>query len=144
VKYYDDSRARNVAATLLALAGFSDKKRQVILIMGGEYQGFQFFKDLTALIKTRVKCLILTGVYRERFLKYWENATETYLVSSLEEAVQLAYRKAVKSDRVVFSPASRAERHLYVNSAQRGDDFKKLVNKLEEVSKARKILVKKI
>jgi UDP-N-acetylmuramoylalanine--D-glutamate ligase len=144
VKYYDDSKARNVAATLLALAGFSDKKRQIILIIGGEYQGFQFFKDLTALIKTRVKCLILTGVYRERFFKYWEGVTETYLVSSLEEAVQLAYQKAGKSDKVIFSPASRAERHLYVNSGQRGDQFKKLVNKLEEFSKARKVVVKKI
>ena len=142
VKYYDDSRARNLAATVFALLSFA--RRNIILIAGGEYMSQQFYKDLVPQLSGKVKCLIIVGVYRDRFFKHWGEATETYVVETLPEAVQLAYQLAERGDKVLFSPAARADRHLYINSASRGDQFKALVAKLDEFSKARKIVSTKI
>jgi UDP-N-acetylmuramoylalanine--D-glutamate ligase len=137
VKYYDDSRARNLAATLFALLSFEG--RNLILIAGGEYMSQQFYKDLVPMLKSKVKCLIITGDSRGKFFKHWgEGVEKTYLVATLEDAVQLAYRIAEKKDKVLFSPASRAELHLFANSYKRGEAFKKLVDELEEFSNARK------
>ncbi|HEX5034628.1 MAG TPA: UDP-N-acetylmuramoyl-L-alanine--D-glutamate ligase, partial [bacterium] len=142
VKYYDDSRSRNLAATIFALLSFS--KRNIVLIAGGEYMSQQFYKDLVPQLSKKVKCLIIVGYFRDRFFKHWGEATETYVVENLADAVQLAYRTAERGDKVILSPAARADRQFYVNSSDRGDQFKALVAKLDEFSKARKIVSTKV
>jgi len=138
VSYFNDAKAANMMATLYSLQSFPDGK--VVLIAGGEYMSQQFYKTLNPILQKKVKCLIIFGMYRERFFKHWGESTETFLVETLEEAVELASRKAEKGDAVLFSPASRPERHVHMSAPRRGEAFKKAVQSLVEMSKARRFM----
>ncbi len=137
VAYVNDAKSSNVMATICSLAEFDNGK--VVLIAGGEYMSQQFYRVLQEPLKQKVRCLIIFGHYRERFFKHWGEVTETYLVPTLEEAVQLASRKAGKGESVLFSPASRPERHVHRSSEKRGLAFKKAVQDIGKMSKTRRL-----
>lgn len=56
---------------------------------------------------------------------------EIYHVLNMQEAVNLANKKAKAGDIVLLSPAS-ASFDAFKNFAERGEKFKELVNELEE------------
>lgn len=52
-----------------------------------------------------------------------------YIVNNLQEAVDTAYKVAKNGEVVLFSPAS-ASFDMFKNFADRGEQFKTMVNKL--------------
>ena len=55
--------------------------------------------------------------------------TKIYIMDSLEEVIDIAYKVAIPGEVVLFSPAS-ASFDMFKNAYQRGDLFKELVNNL--------------
>lgn len=124
VEYYNDARSANPAATAWSLHAL---KKQVVLIAGGEFIKGLAYEQLSGQLKAHAKMLILFGPSRKRFFEILGGQVETFLVESLEEAVQLAYRKAEKGDFVLFSPGTPASLGEHVTIGIRGEDFNRLV-----------------
>ena len=130
VSYYNDSKATNTDSAIKALETFEDG---IILLAGGDDK----MTDLTEfmqLVKKQVHELILVGAAAERFeqaaLAACIAAEHIHRVGySMEKAVSLAHELAKAPEVVLLSPAC-ASFDMYDGMAERGRDFKRLVNKL--------------
>jgi UDP-N-acetylmuramoylalanine--D-glutamate ligase len=127
IRFYDDSKATNVGAVVKALQGFS---RPVILIAGGRDKGGHY-GPLQALIKTRVKALVLIGEAREIMIRQLGGLTRTIEAETLEEAVSLAFQQGQAGDVVLLSPACSSF-DMFRDYVQRGDLFQKIVRGLKK------------
>lgn len=130
VSYYNDSKATNTDSAIRGLETFEDG---IILLAGGDDK----MTDLTEfmqLVKKQVHELILVGAAAERFeqaaLAACIAAEHIHRVGySMEKAVSLAHELAKAPEVVLLSPAC-ASFDMYDGMAERGRDFKRLVNKL--------------
>ncbi|MDP3260689.1 MAG: UDP-N-acetylmuramoyl-L-alanine--D-glutamate ligase [Thermodesulfovibrionales bacterium] len=125
VDYINDSKGTNVDAVVKSLESFS---MPVILIAGGRDKDGDF-SLLSALVKSRVKKLVLIGEARDKIKKVLGGLTETIFADNLEEAVMLARKSASKGDVVLLSPAC-ASFDMFRDYKDRGDQFKKIVKGL--------------
>lgn len=125
VRYMNDSKGTNVGAVIKSLESFNEP---LLLIAGGRDKGSDF-SPLIPLIKERVKRLILIGEARDTIAGAVGNITETSFASSLQEAVSIAHREAVKGDIVLLSPAC-ASFDMFKNFEDRGNKFKEIVWRL--------------
>ncbi len=125
VRYINDSKGTNVGAVVKSLESFSEP---LLLIAGGRDKGSDF-SPLRPLIKEKVKSLILIGEARDKIAEAVVGMTNTSFASSLEEAVNIAHREAVKGDIVLLSPAC-ASFDMFKNFEDRGRKFKEIVWKL--------------
>lgn len=127
VDFFNDSKATNVNAVARALETFS---KPIILIMGGRDKGGNF-RTLRDLVRRLVKRLIVLGEAKEDILLALGDITSTKGVSSMEDAVLSAYHAASPGDVVLLSPAC-ASFDMYSSYAQRGEDFCRIVDKLNK------------
>jgi UDP-N-acetylmuramoylalanine--D-glutamate ligase len=140
VKYYNDSLATNPHATIRALEAFSEQP--VILIAGGFDRGLDYAPLAEKILASQVKHLILLPTTGEKIRGEIEIRNTNYdrdrisyllsrtnRVTSMPEAVKLAYSHAKAGDIVLMSPAS-ASFNLFKDYADRGEQFKKEVLKL--------------
>ena len=134
VKWYNDSIGSSPTRTIAGLASFKEK---VILIAGG-YDKHLDYTDMWKYILDHVKILILLGQTKEKIkqatLKEQKERDNGEVLpifecSTLEEAVEIAYKNSVNGDIVFFSPAS-ASFDMFKNFVERGRKFKDLVNNL--------------
>ena len=126
VRYFNDSKATNVAATLRSLESFAGG---VVLILGGKDKGGEF-AALLPLIRQRASALVLMGKARETIAaQLGEPAVPTRKVASMEEAVQAARGLAAPGQVVLLAPAC-ASFDAYRNFEERGEHFKRLVREL--------------
>lgn len=125
IKYFDDSKATNVDAVVVALKSIP---KPIILIMGGrDKQGD--YNPLSLLIKEKVKLLIVMGEAKERIKNAFQKIVKTVSVDSMESAVKAAVNNAMAGDSVLLSPACSSF-DMFNDYKQRGDVFKSLVIKL--------------
>ena len=127
VHYYNDSKATNVDGVLRALECFS---RPVVLLMGGRDKGGNF-KVLGDSVRRHVKELIVMGEAAELIRSALGRQTPTKVAASMPEAVKTAFRDAAPQDVVLLSPGC-ASFDWYSNYAERGDDFRRAVEKLKK------------
>jgi len=127
IDFFNDSKATNVNAVARALETFS---KPIILIMGGRDKGGNF-RTLRDLVRRCVKRLIVLGEAKEDILFALGDITSTKRASSMEDAVLSAYHAAVQGDMVLLSPAC-ASFDMYASYAQRGEDFCRVVDKLNK------------
>jgi UDP-N-acetylmuramoylalanine--D-glutamate ligase len=125
VIYINDSKGTNVGAVLKSVEGFT---RPVILIAGGLDKGSDF-GPLKDLFRKKVKLLILIGKAAEKMAKAVGHATETVFAKTLQDAVQLAAKRAANGDVVLLSPAC-ASFDMFKDFEDRGRQFKEVVNNL--------------
>lgn len=125
VAFYDDSKATNVHAVVMALASFDGN---VILIAGGKDKNSDF-KPLRELIRAKVKMLILMGEARYKMKDALKNGIAIELAETMQEAAVLACRAARPGDVVLLSPAC-ASFDRYKNYEERGEDFKRCVREI--------------
>lgn len=121
VKYYNDSKATNTDAAIIALKAFD---KPVILLMGGHEKGL----DLTEM-STYQDCiahLICFGEAKDRFARDM-NCPHTYVVEHMEDAVKKAKELAKDGDIVLLSP-STSSYDEFSGYEERGCAFKKIVN----------------
>lgn len=125
VKFYDDSKGTNVAATLCAL-----KKMQgsVCLIAGGKDKNCPFNKLFTTdadLVKIN---LIGETKYKIRDTAYLSGFSEVEIFDTMEEAVENAYYSGC--DNVLLSPATSSF-DMYDNYIDRAKKFMEAVYALK-------------
>lgn len=125
---YNDSKATNVEATIVALQAFS---QPIVLIAGGLDRGFTFDKLVEPLKK--VKAIILYGQTKRLMAAAAQKAKipTIKLVDNLDEAVPLAWSLTAPGDVLLLSPAA-ASWDQFQTFEQRGDCFLSDVKKLGE------------
>jgi len=122
IRFYNDSKATNVDSVVRSLESFT---APVILIAGGRDKEGSY-APLTALVRQRVKMLVLMGEARFRLAKALGKLSCTVVVDDMEAAVQVALDGAAPGDVVLLSPACSSF-DLYENYQARGDHFRSLV-----------------
>ncbi len=127
VEFYDDSKGTNVGAVAVSLAHFD---RPVILIAGGRDKDSDF-SLLAPLIRERVKALVLLGETRERLAEVWYGLAPAHLVTDMAAAVRQAWELSRPGEVVLLSPAC-ASFDMFVDYAQRGATFQRLVRELRD------------
>ncbi|MGO3423154.1 MAG: UDP-N-acetylmuramoyl-L-alanine--D-glutamate ligase [Pseudoalteromonas distincta] len=118
VKYFNDSKATNVGATIAAIDSLACDGENLIVIAGGDAKG----ADLNALkpyIEQHVKALICFGKDASDLAAI---TNKSYLTNNMEEAVALANVLSSTGNIVLLAPAC-ASIDMYNNYMQRGDDF---------------------
>jgi UDP-N-acetylmuramoylalanine--D-glutamate ligase len=126
-KFYNDSKATNILATVNALAAF---KTPVILLAGGLDRGNEFdelipyFRNVKALITFGQTAPKLERVAKEAGIKMMKR------VDNVGEAVPVAYQYSESGDVILLSPAC-ASWDQYKTFEVRGDIFIEAVHKLK-------------
>ncbi len=127
IKYVNDSKATNIAATRLALESI---KEPVILIAGGRYKDIDISEIKLDFLKT-TKEIILFGESKERLADVFREMRPVSKVKNLHQAVKLSKIKAASGDCVLLSPMC-ASFDMFDSYEQRGKVFKKEVKALNK------------
>ncbi len=122
VRYFNDSKATNVASAAKSLESFSGN---VHLIAGGRDKEGDF-TVLKSLVRERVKQLVLIGEAAEKIRKALAGTTVIRKAQTIEEAVQLCSRLAERGDVVLLAPAC-ASFDMFKDYEHRGRAFKEAV-----------------
>lgn len=132
VKWYNDSVSSSPTRTIAGLHSFEE---EIVLIAGG-YDKNLDYTPLAKPILEKVKTLILLGQTSGKIFEAVKGEEEKsnkkvdiYMCNTLAETVELAKKVAKPNQIVLFSPAS-ASFDLFKNFADRGEQFKNLVNNL--------------
>src|SRR5437867_3966600 len=125
VRYYNDSKATNVAAAARSLESFP---RGVILILGGKDKGGDFASLLPA-IRERAAGLVLMGKAREALAAQLGAPVPTRKVETMAQAVAAAREMASPGQVVLLAPACTSF-DAYHNFEERGEDFRRKVQDL--------------
>ena len=121
--YYNDSKATNPEASIVAINSFPDKK--VVLIAGGRDKKTSL-KDFIEVVKEKISKVILIGEATQRFRQelFSSNYINTVNSKTLEEAIDIA--SLDKPDVVLLSPAC-ASFDMFESYEQRGEVFRNYV-----------------
>jgi UDP-N-acetylmuramoylalanine--D-glutamate ligase len=126
VSYVNDSKATNVASTVVGLRSYAGGVR---LIAGGTGKQ-QDFTPLAALVAQRCAAVYLIGEASDEIATALAPAAvEIHRCGALEAALEAASRGARPGDTVLLSPAC-ASFDQYENFEARGDHFRALVEAL--------------
>lgn len=132
VKWYNDSASSSPTRTISGLNAFDDN---IILIAGGYDKNLDYTPIAKPIVKN-VKSLILIGQTSEKIFEVVKQELENtnkdlniYMCDTLEQTVTLAKKVAKSGQVVLFSPAS-ASFDMFKDFADRGNQFKKLVNNI--------------
>lgn len=122
-EYYNDSKATNPEAALVAINSFEGKK--VVLIAGGRDKNTSLDEFVDA-VKKRISKVVLIGEATKRFMEALYSGGYTNIVhaQTLEEAIDFA--SIDKPDIVLLSPAC-ASFDMFKNYETRGEAFKRYV-----------------
>ena len=125
VACYNDSKATNVDATLVALTAFLPTRP--IVLLGGRDKGTDL-APLVAACEENARAVVCFGEARERFLAAFADSAVSPVLSAgtMEEALDAALSIAEDGDVVVLSPAC-ASFDEFSCFEERGDVFKRLV-----------------
>src|SRR5205085_9283444 len=104
VKFYNDSKATSVDATLKALEALSEEAGKTVLILGGRGKNAPY-APLAPLIEKIVRKLVLIGVDAGNIESQLENSAEIVRADSMADAVQKSFEAAQKGDSDLLAPA---------------------------------------
>ena len=125
VRYYNDSKATNVDATLKALDAFPGR---ILIILGGKDKG----SDYTVLqkpLREKTILALLIGAAAEKIETQIAGSVAIERAETIERAVEIASHAAQRGDVVLLAPAC-ASFDQFQNYEHRGRVFKNLVKQL--------------
>jgi UDP-N-acetylmuramoylalanine--D-glutamate ligase len=125
VRYFNDSKATNVDATVKAVESFAGG---IHLILGGKDKDSDY-AAMGPLLRERVKVVITIGSAAEKIERQLSDVVKIERAETMERAVALARRTAVAGDTVLLAPAC-ASFDQFENYEHRGRVFKELVRGL--------------
>ncbi len=125
VKYYNDSKATNVDATVKAVESFAGG---IHLILGGKDKNSDY-TVLGPLLRERVKTVITIGSAAEKIERQLAGVVKIESAETLAKAVAFAYGAAEAGDTVLLAPAC-ASFDQFDSYEHRGRVFKELVHAL--------------
>jgi len=126
VRYFNDSKATNVDATVKAVESFGGG---IHLILGGKDKDSDY-AVMGPLLRERVKTVITIGSAAEKIERQLAGVVKIERAETMERAVALARQTAVAGDTVLLAPAC-ASFDQFENYEHRGRVFKALVNGLK-------------
>jgi len=127
VRYYNDSKATNVDATLKALDAFPGR---ILVILGGKDKGSDY-TPLQKPLREKAILALLIGSAAEKIEKQISGSVALDRAETLERAVETASHAAQRGDVVLLAPAC-ASFDQFQNYEHRGRVFKDLVKQLEK------------
>lgn len=130
VRYYNDSKATNVDATLKALDSFPGRIR---IILGGKDKGSDY-SVLQAPLREKAIQALLIGAAAEKIADQIAGSVPIEHAGTLARAVEGASRVAQAGDIVLLAPAC-ASFDQFENYEHRGRVFKELVHGLKETGR---------
>jgi UDP-N-acetylmuramoylalanine--D-glutamate ligase len=126
VRYYNDSKATNVDATLKALDAFPGR---ILIILGGKDKGSDY-TVLQAPLREKAILALLIGAAAEKIEKQIAGSVAIERTETMERAVETAAHAARPGDVVLLAPAC-ASFDQFQNYEHRGRVFKELLHQLE-------------
>jgi len=122
VKWYNDSKATNVGATLAAIKSIGEEiKGKIIWIAGGIAKDANF-SPLNDAVSQYVSKAVLFGQDAKLIESSLDNKEAISHADDLQAAVNLAHQNAKPGDAVLFSPAC-ASFDMFKNFEERGEAF---------------------
>jgi UDP-N-acetylmuramoylalanine--D-glutamate ligase len=135
VRFFNDSKATSVDATMKALEAFAGDKGKVVLILGG--RGKQApYSPLAPLVSERVRKMILIGEDAPAIERDLRAAAPIEHASDMHDAVARGFAAAKPGDVVLLAPAC-ASFDMFESFEHRGRVFKDEVLNLSERGLAR-------
>ncbi|HEU0251625.1 MAG TPA: UDP-N-acetylmuramoyl-L-alanine--D-glutamate ligase, partial [Pyrinomonadaceae bacterium] len=138
VKFYNDSKATSVDATLKALEAFAHEPGKVVLILGGRGKKAPY-APLESLVRTKVRKLVLIGEDAETIASELGELAPFERAPDMEDAVARSFDAAEKGDVVLLAPAC-ASFDMFDSFEHRGQVFKEEVRH-KEAQKTQKDLL---
>ena len=127
VRFVNDSKGTNVGAVIRSLESLAPR---VHLIAGGRGKGGGY-QSLREAVAARVHTLILIGEEAERMERELRGTAEIRRAEDLDQAVRIGFRRAVRGDTVLLSPAC-ASFDMFRDFEERGERFRAAVTRLRE------------
>jgi UDP-N-acetylmuramoylalanine--D-glutamate ligase len=138
VRFFNDSKATSVDATMKALEAFADDAGKIVLILGGRGKQAPYM-PLAPLIGQRARKMILMGEDATAIERQLKDAAPLEHAASMHDAVEQAFAAAKPGDVVLLAPAC-ASFDMFESFEHRGRVFKDEVSSLEfRVSSSRKL-----
>ena len=132
VKFYNDSKATSVDATLKALEAFAREPGKVVLLLGGRGKKAPY-APLDSLVREKVRKLVLIGEDAETIASELGSSAPFERASDMKDAVARSFKSAERGDVVLLAPAC-ASFDMFESFEQRGKVFKEEVAALTEPS----------
>jgi UDP-N-acetylmuramoylalanine--D-glutamate ligase len=126
VRYYNDSKATNVDATLKALEAFPGR---IVIILGGKDKDSDY-TQLRGTLREKAVLALLIGSAADKIEKQIEGSVAISRLGTLGSAVTFAAQAAHSGDIVLLAPAC-ASFDQFQNYEHRGRVFKELVGQLQ-------------
>ena len=128
VRFFNDSKATSVDATMKALEAFAGDRGKVILILGGKGKQAPY-SPLEPLIQALVRKMILIGEDAATIERELKSAAPFEHARDMQDAVSRAFKAAAAGDVVLLAPAC-ASFDMFESFEHRGRVFKEEVGKL--------------
>jgi UDP-N-acetylmuramoylalanine--D-glutamate ligase len=125
VKFYNDSKATSVDATLKALEAFGSDPGRVVLILGGRGKKAPY-APLAELIMKKVRKLVLIGEDADTVATELGDYASFDRASDMKDAVTRSFQAAAPGDVVLLAPAC-ASFDMFDSFEHRGKVFKEEV-----------------
>jgi UDP-N-acetylmuramoylalanine--D-glutamate ligase len=127
VKFYNDSKATGVDATMKALDSFEGN---LWVILGGKDKGSDY-SALRDRLRRKARGVLLVGSAAEKIALQLDGAAPLIPAGTLQNAVAHAWKDAAPGDTILLAPAC-ASFDQFQSYEHRGRVFKDLVNGLEQ------------
>jgi UDP-N-acetylmuramoylalanine--D-glutamate ligase len=129
VRFYNDSKATSVDATLKALEAFARDAGKVVLILGGRGKKAPY-EPLAPLVQSKVRKLVLIGEDAETIANELGEFAASERATDMNDAVTRSFKSAEKGDVVLLAPAC-ASFDMFESFEHRGKVFKSAVADLK-------------
>ena len=129
IRFYNDSKATSVDATLKALEAFADDAGKIVLILGGRGKKAPY-EPLASLVKTKVRKLVLIGEDAETIANELGEFAAIERATDMKDAVSISFKAAEKGDLVLLAPAC-ASFDMFDSFEHRGKVFKSEISDLK-------------
>ena len=126
VDFINDSKSTNLDSVIVALNSLDGS---AVLVLGGKDKGDDFAK-LKDHLAGKVSHIVAVGEAQQRI---WEQLREVVPVNktaSFEEAITIAFQKAIIGTNVLFSPGCSSF-DMFRDYKERGDTFNTIINQLK-------------
>jgi UDP-N-acetylmuramoylalanine--D-glutamate ligase len=138
IAYYNDTSATIPDATIAAIRTLKDKKKNIILITGGEDKELDYSSLAQTILEQVKKTILLEGSASDKLFSELKEIASKKQISRkivrrnmrhMENIVQEATNQAKEEDIILFSPGA-ASFNLFENEFDRGQKFIREVNKI--------------
>ena len=129
VRFYNDSKATSVDATLKALEAFAKDAGKIVVILGGRGKKAPY-EPLASLVKSKVRKLVLIGEDAQTIANELGALGSFEFASDMKDAVARSFSAAEKGDVVLLAPAC-ASFDMFESFEHRGKVFKSAVADLK-------------